>query len=51
MGQYYEAVSIDKKEFLESYDYGNGAKLMEHSYIGNFFVAAVVSRLDRTSVV
>ena len=46
MGRYYGAVSIDKKEYLERYDYGNGAKLMEHSYIGNFFVEAVVSRLE-----
>ena len=28
-------------EHVSSYDYGNGAKLMEHSYIGNNFVEAV----------
>lgn len=29
--------------FLYSWDYGNGNKLMEHSYIGNHFVMAVES--------
>lgn len=41
MGQYYIPVNIDNLEYLESWDFGNGAKLMEHSYIGNDFVNAV----------
>jgi hypothetical protein len=52
MGQYYKAVILDKdtnpnekivvKQAFSSYDYGwIGAKLMEHSYVGNRFVQAV----------
>ncbi len=41
MGQYYKAVNLDNMEYVSSYDYENGAKLMEHSYIGNNFVEAV----------
>ena len=44
MGQYYTPILMNgnsKKAFL-CYDYGNGAKLMEHSYIGNSFVETVV---------
>ena len=46
MGQYYKAVFLkkDKKTpliFASSYDFGNGAKLMEHSYINNSFVGFV----------
>lgn len=41
MGQYYKPINLEKKEFLRSYEYDNGAKLMEHSYIGNNFIAAV----------
>ena len=50
MGQYYNP-SILKKNWkqaknpveasLKCYDYNNGAKLMEHSYVGNGFVNAV----------
>lgn len=50
MGQYYNP-SILKKNWktaknpvcvaLKCYDFGNGAKLMEHSYIGNSFVRSV----------
>lgn len=39
MGQYYIAVNASNKEWVDSGD--NGAKLMEHSYIGNSFVEAV----------
>ena len=45
MGQYYKPISIDKMTFLYSHDYGNGLKLMEHSYIGNNFVNTVESLL------
>ena len=41
MGQYYKPISIDKKQWVYSHDYRNGLKLMEHSWIGNNFVAAV----------
>jgi hypothetical protein len=44
MGQYYKPISIDKMQFVYSHDYANGLKLMEHSYVGNNFVA-VVERL------
>ena len=44
MGQYYRPVVIlDNEEnntvSTNSWDFGNGAKLMEHSYVGNRFVA------------
>lgn len=45
MGQYYYPV-IDngvEKVSLCSHKYGNGLKLMEHSYVGNEFVNAVLS--------
>ena len=45
MGQYYKPISIDKMTFLYSHDYGNGLKLMEHSYIGNNLVNTVESLL------
>ena len=35
MGQYYKIINIDKKEFMRSWSYDCGAKLMEHSYIGD----------------
>lgn len=41
MGQYFKAVNIDNLEYVSSYDFDNGAKLMEHSYITNNFVEAV----------
>lgn len=41
MGQYYVAVNVDTMEHVEPHSYDNGAKLMEHSYIGNNFVEAV----------
>lgn len=41
MGQYYKAVNIDKKEYIEPWEFENGAKLMEHSWVGNTFVDSV----------
>ena len=46
MGQYYKAVVLknDKKtvkNYIMSWDFDNGAKLMEHSYIGNVFVGCL----------
>lgn len=45
MGQYYHPINIDKEEWLNTHDYGNGLKLMEHSYIGNNFMNAVCGLL------
>ena len=47
MGQYYTPVIIknDKIKTFNCYDYDNGAKLMEHSYLRNNFVEAVVKQL------
>lgn len=50
MGQYYHPTFLKKnwklannpvKKAFYSWDYGNGAKLMEHSYVGNNFVSAM----------
>ena len=41
MGQYYKPINIDKKQYVYSHDFGNGLKLMEHSYVGNNFVQVV----------
>lgn len=54
MGQYYAPVIIDQPEnptvmwWFNANIYGNGLKLMEHSYVGNGFVRAVetILRLD-----
>ncbi len=48
MGQYYKPVIIYKDgsvASLYSHQYGNGLKLMEHSWIGNDFVNAVYSKI------
>ena len=48
MGQYYVPVLIGEDESIRtlySHDYDNGLKLMEHSYIGNNFVNAVLTEL------
>ena len=45
MGQYFKAVFLNAKEepsaHVSSYDFGNGAKLMEHSWRLNNFVRFV----------
>lgn len=49
MGQYYYPVSLEKKEYILSHDikddpkedFGQGLKLMEHSYINNAMMNAV----------
>jgi len=46
MGQYYHPINIDTQEFIYSHDFGNGLKLMEHSYMQNNFVQAVVKLLS-----
>ena len=47
MGQYYRPTIINKNgiETFYAHNYQNGLKLMEHSWIGNFLVQAVVTRL------
>ena len=45
MGQYYKAVLLDEDKkadgFVSSYDFGSGAKIMEHSWMRNDFVGFV----------
>ncbi len=48
MGQYYFPVVLGKngktvKKFVYSHDFGNGLKLMEHSYLTNNFVGSFES--------
>lgn len=43
MGQYYKPINIDNKKWLYSHDYDSGLKLMEHSWVGNDFVGAVMN--------
>lgn len=49
MGQYYKAIFLNEDNkpisFVSSYDFDNGAKLMEHSWIGNKFVEFVEYQL------
>jgi hypothetical protein len=50
MGQYYKAVLLNAKKkvkgFVSSYDFGSGAKLMEHSWMKNDFVGFVEKQLQ-----
>ena len=49
MGQYYKPLLIaddGTKQTAYSHDYGNGLKLMEHSWVGNNFVNAVLQNLE-----
>lgn len=46
MGQYYKPINLDNKQWLSPWACDNGAKLMEHSWIGNNFVGAVMSLLS-----
>jgi len=50
MGQYYYPIVMGKRYgvqgYLYSWDYRNGLKLMEHSYLGNDFVNAVLRKID-----
>ncbi|HBG28981.1 MAG: hypothetical protein A2Y10_14835 [Planctomycetes bacterium GWF2_41_51] len=45
MGQYYKPINLENGQWLYSHDYGNGLKLMEHSWIGNEFVGAVMKMM------
>ena len=46
MGQYYKYVNLDKNEYITSWDYNNGAKLMESCYIKNNFQTAFKNLLS-----
>jgi hypothetical protein len=50
MGQYYRPIIMGKRYgvqgYLYSWDYDNGQKLLEHSYMGNNFVNAVLRKID-----
>lgn len=45
MGQYYKPVNLDRRKFLDSHDFSNGLKLMEHSWLRNDFVGYVAMKL------
>jgi len=47
MGQYYHPINIESMEWVYSHDYGEGLKLMEHSYLGNDFVGVVMTLLKK----
>src|SRR5210317_678829 len=55
MGQYYKAIILEEKvkdaptkvkTWMYSHDYGNGLKLMEHSYLKNPYVQAFEFQLS-----
>lgn len=46
MGQYYQVVNLDKKETIRPHAFGCGAKLMEHSWIGNKLTGTVMELLS-----
>ena len=51
MGQYYKPVLVTDDGAVKSaysHDYDSGLKLMEHSWVGNDFVNAVLGVLDQT---
>jgi hypothetical protein len=52
MGQYYKPVllnnNLDIVAWAYSHNYDNGLKLMEHSYVGNTFVALIEKQLYLT---
>lgn len=53
MGQYYKTVIEDrcgKFATLYTHDYDNGLKLMEHSYVGNEYVNAVITAIKSRGV-
>lgn len=47
MGQYYSPINLNTFEWLYSHDYGNGLKLMEHSYLNNSFVGVIMKLLTK----
>ena len=54
MGQYYKAWVLNGQQeaCVESWDFDSGSKLMEHSWIGNYFVNAVMYLIkDKPSMI
>jgi len=47
MGQYYKPINIESMEWVYSHDFGDGLKLMEHSYIGNSFVGVIMKLMAK----
>ena len=45
MGQYYVIANFDKKEYLHPHKWGNGMKLTEFSYTGNYLSTALLNLL------
>lgn len=45
MGQYYKIINVDKAQYLSPWDFDNGAKLMEWSYVRNHMVLALLNLL------
>lgn len=45
MGQYYQVINLDKRLQMSAHSYDSGVKLMEHSWVGNHFMAAVTGFL------
>ena len=46
MGEYYEWVNIDKKEYISPYDFDLGNKLYESDYAGNPLLGALYNLLS-----
>ena len=47
MGQYYKPLSIEKKQYVYSHNFGSGLKLIEHSWRKNPFVNSVASLIAK----
>lgn len=45
MGQYYKIINVDKKEYLDPSDFGEGFKLLEFAYMRTDIVSALTSLL------
>jgi hypothetical protein len=54
MGQYYRPTFLGKKNkpisFVRCYDFGSGAKLMEHSWMANDFVGFVIKEYIKVNL-
>lgn len=48
MGQYFKFINFDKKEMISPYTYDNLAKVMEHSYQENKYMAAAEKLMNTT---
>lgn len=47
MGQYYKPVALGTKQYVNSWNFDCGLKLMEHSWVGNPFVKFVESLIAK----